>query len=245
MRRLLVVLLVLPLLLLVACGDNESGTAGGTDTAAETQAQTAAAAPEESATGCRKVAEPEPKEEPGKRKRPAFRVKKGTTYTAVIATNCGTVEIKLASGRAPKTASAFVALVREGFYDSLIFHRVPQGFVAQGGDPLGVGLGGPGFKVTEAPPQNLRYTKGVVAMAKGGNEAPGTSGSQFFIVTGPDAGLPPEYALLGRVSKGMDVVDRIGSVPVESAPPTAENPAGTDSRPVEPVVMEKVTIRTS
>ena len=81
----------------------------------------------------------------------------------------------------------------------------------QGGDPAGDGTGGPGFSVVEAPPQDLTYTKGVVAMAKTATEAPGTSGSQFFVVTGEDAQLPPEYALLGKVTQGQDVVDQIGA----------------------------------
>jgi cyclophilin family peptidyl-prolyl cis-trans isomerase len=88
--------------------------------------------------------------------------------------------------------------------------------VIQGGDPLGNGTGGPGYKVTEKPPANLKYTKGVVAMAKSGNEAPGTSGSQFFVVSGAEAGLPPEYALVGNVSTGMDVVELIGEVPIKA-----------------------------
>ena len=88
------------------------------------------------------------------------------------------------------------------------------GFVIQGGDPAGDGTGGPGYSVVEAPPADLAYTKGVVAMAKTAVEDPGTSGSQFFVVTGEDAQLPPEYALLGKVTEGQDVVDLIGVAPV-------------------------------
>jgi cyclophilin family peptidyl-prolyl cis-trans isomerase len=89
--------------------------------------------------------------------------------------------------------------------------------------------------VVEAPPENVKYTKGVVAMAKTELDDPGTSGSQFYVVTADDAGLPPEYALLGKVSGGRDVVDRIGTAPNDPA----------DNRPTEPIVMEDVTIEES
>ena len=82
--------------------------------------------------------------------------------------------------------------------------------MVQGGDPTGTGTGGPGYTVTEPPPRNSLYTEGVVAMAKSQSEPPGAAGSQFFIVTAPNAGLPPDYAILGVVSKGLKVVERIG-----------------------------------
>ena len=90
-----------------------------------------------------------------------------------------------------------------------------------------------GYSVLEAPPETLRYVKGVVAMAKTGIEAAGTSGSQFFVVTG-DAGLPPDYALVGKVTAGQEIVDRIGVVPV-----------GPDEQPVEPIVIESVAVAAS
>ena len=100
----------------------------------------------------------------------------------------------------------------------------------QGGDPLGTGTGGPGYSVVEKPPANLAYTKGVVAMAKSSAEPPGSSGSQFYVVTGADAGLPPEYALVGKVSEGFDVVERIGKL-------------GTPSeKPKQTVLIETMTI---
>ena len=82
----------------------------------------------------------------------------------------------------------------------------------QGGDPLGTGRGGPGYSVDEPPPSDAEYTRGTVAMAKTAVEPPGRSGSQFFVVTAADAGLPPDYALLGEVSSGEDVVDRIAEL---------------------------------
>ena len=163
-----------------------------------------------SAAGCRQVEPPEPKNVGFKA--PKQTVKKGEALTAVVETSCGTFDIALDSTRAPKTVNSFVFLSEEGFYDDLTFHRVVPEFVIQGGDPLGDGTGGPGYSVDEKPPANLAYTKGVVAMAKSGAEPPGRSGSQFFVVVGADAGLPPEYALVGKVSEGLDVVERIAAL---------------------------------
>jgi peptidyl-prolyl cis-trans isomerase B (cyclophilin B) len=159
-------------------------------------------------------------------KPPTLKVAPGHTYTAELVTNYGEIDIRLDAKRAPKTVANFVALARKGFYDKLTFHRIarsPTGgdFVIQGGDPQGTGLGGPGYTVVEAPPRSLKYTRGIVAMAKTQAEAPGTSGSQFFIVTAEDAGLPPEYALLGRVSKGMSAVASIAAVATD---PQTERP---------------------
>ena len=136
----------------------------------------------------------------------------GEAATAVVKTSEGTFEIALDTKRAPKTTNSFAYLAEEGFYDGLTFHRVAPGFVIQGGDPKGDGTGGPGYSVDEKPPANISYTKGVVAMAKSGTDPPGRSGSQFFVVTGADAGLPPEYALVGEVSKGYDAVEKIDAL---------------------------------
>jgi cyclophilin family peptidyl-prolyl cis-trans isomerase len=181
-----------------------------------------------SASGCREVAEPDPKEVSFKRPRQV--ATKTESLTAVVETSCGPFEIALDATRAPKTVNSFVFLSEEGFYDGLSFHRVAPGFVIQGGDPLGTGTGGPGYSVDEKPPSNLAYTKGVVAMAKSPTEPPGRSGSQFFVVLGADAGLPPEYALVGRVSEGFDVVERIGEL---------GTPAET---PEETVVIDRIAI---
>ena len=107
----------------------------------------------------------------------------------------------------------------------------------QGGDPTGTGTGGPGYSTRDTPPADTVYTKGVVAMAKTQAEPPGTAGSQFYIVTAPDAGLPPDYAVLGKVVKGQDVVDAIG----ELGDP-ASGDAGT---PLQPVVIERATLKQS
>jgi cyclophilin family peptidyl-prolyl cis-trans isomerase len=181
-----------------------------------------------SAAGCREVEAPEPRNV--SLEAPEQTVRKGESLTAVVETSCGTFEIGLDTERAPKTVNSFVFLSEDGFYDGLPFHRVVPEFVIQGGDPLGDGTGGPGYSVDEKPPANLAYTKGVVAMAKSGAEPPGRSGSQFFVVVGADAGLPPDYALVGRISEGMDVVERIGEL-------------GTpQQKPKQTVVIDKVTI---
>ena len=181
-----------------------------------------------SADGCKEVEAPAPKEV--SLKAPPQTVKKGEELTAVVETSCGTFEIALDSSRAPKTVNSFVYLSDEGFYDGLGFHRIAPDFVIQGGDPLGTGTGGPGYSVTEKPPANLSYTKGVVAMAKSPADPPGRSGSQFYVVTAADAGLPPEYALVGKVDEGYDVVERI-------------NKLGTPAeKPKQTVLIEKITI---
>ncbi len=149
-------------------------------------------------------------------------------------TNCGEFEITLDPARAPRTGGSFKTLVDKRFYDGLSFHRIVAGFVIQGGDPKGDGSGGPGYTITEAPPQDLTYGKGVVAMAKTETEPAGTSGSQFFVVTGEDAGLPPDYALLGKVTKGQDVVDKIGVAEV-----------GPDEKPLQPIVIRQIRITES
>jgi peptidyl-prolyl cis-trans isomerase B (cyclophilin B) len=178
--------------------------------------------------GCKEVEPPEPKaiSLPA----PKQTVKKGETLTAVVKTSCGTFDIALDTKQAPKTANSFAYLADEGFYDDLTFHRIAPGFVIQGGDPEGTGGGGPGYSVDEKPPANLSYTKGTVAMAKTSAEPPGRSGSQFFVVTAPDAGLPPEYALVGKVDKGYDAVERI------------EKLGGAGEAPTRTVLIESITI---
>jgi len=181
-----------------------------------------------SAAGCRAVEAPKPKQVSYKAAKQT--VKQGESLTAVVETSCGSFEIALDSERAPKTVNSFVFLSEKGFYDGLAFHRVVPGFVIQGGDPLGTGTGGPGYNVDETPPENLAYTKGVVAMAKSPTEPPGRSGSQFFVVVGTDAGLPPEYALVGKVDKGLGVVERIGKL------------GKPDQTPKQTVLIDRISI---
>jgi peptidyl-prolyl cis-trans isomerase B (cyclophilin B) len=131
---------------------------------------------------------------------------------AVVETSEGTFTIRLDDKTSPNTVASFEQLARDGFYDGLTFHRIVPGFVIQGGDPTGDGSGGPGYSTVDPPPADTRYTSGVVAMAKTQDEPAGTAGSQFFVVLGADVGLPPDYAVLGKVTSGMDVVQKIGKL---------------------------------
>ncbi|HEY6654568.1 MAG TPA: peptidylprolyl isomerase [Solirubrobacterales bacterium] len=203
---------ILASLLVAGCGDG----GGETSTAA---AQLPA--------GCSQVQEPAPKDVHLSRPTSTLR----GPAAATVMTSCGSFTIALDVARAPKTASSFANLARQGVYNDTPFHRIVPGFVIQGGDPTGTGGGGPGYFVDEPPPRNLSYTQGIVAMAKTQAEPPGRSGSQFFVVTVPDAGLTPDYALVGMVSSGFDVVQRIEQLGTPSGTPRA------------PVVIRRVTVR--
>jgi peptidyl-prolyl cis-trans isomerase B (cyclophilin B) len=152
----------------------------------------------------------------------------------VFDTNCGSFTVTLDQKTAPNTSASLVSLARKGFFDDTFFHRIVPGFVIQGGDPTGTGSGGPGYSTVDKPPASARYTHGVVAMAKTGAEPAGTSGSQFFVVTGGDVGLPPDYAVVGKVTKGLEVVDKIGRL----GDPASE-------QPTRPVVIEDVRVAVS
>jgi len=181
------------------------------------------------ASGCTKVEQPKPREE--SLPKPKMTTKKGEKVTAVVETNCGTFDIALATTEALTIANSFAYLAEEGFYNELTFHRIVPEFVIQGGDPTGTGSGGPGYEVVQAPPKNLKYTLGTVAMAKTTEAPAGAAGSQFYVVSGPQGEtLPPEYALAGKVTKGLDVVEKIGEL------------GGPEEKPTEPVVIEKMTI---
>ena len=214
-------------LVLAACGDDDgSDDSGAQETAAETTAEAASG-------GCPDVKQPAPRDDGG-RKKPTEDLDPDARYRLVLDTSCGTIVIRIDQKTAPKTASSVVALARNGFYDKTIFHRIVPGFVIQGGDPTASGMGGPGYSVRDTPPADTQYTKGVVAMAKTEQEPAGTSGSQFYIVTGPDAGLPPDYAVLGKVVKGQDVVDEIGKL--------GDPASGGAGTPIKSVVIEKATV---
>ncbi|MEZ5062440.1 MAG: peptidylprolyl isomerase [Solirubrobacterales bacterium] len=141
-----------------------------------------------------------------------------------VKTSEGDFTIALDVDASPATTTSFRHLVEDGFYDGLTFSRVVPGFVIQGGDPLAddsqrAGSGGPGYYVDEKVPDDTTYDRGVVAMAKAADEPAGRSGSQFFVVSGPDAQLPPDYAYVGRVTKGLDTVAAIESLGVGDGPP--------------------------
>jgi cyclophilin family peptidyl-prolyl cis-trans isomerase len=148
--------------------------------------------------------------------KPHTRLLPGKTYVATVVTGCGSFQITLDPRGAPITGGSFAYLVRHRFFDGLTFHRNSPGYVIQGGDPNGNGSGGPGYTVVEPPPPTLHYDRGVVAMARSQTEPPGASGSQFFVVTAKQTPLDPSYALLGRVTAGMDTVDRIAALPQEN-----------------------------
>jgi peptidyl-prolyl cis-trans isomerase B (cyclophilin B) len=182
--------------------------------------------------GCESVDAPAARD-PGSRAAPAQPLDAAKTYSLVVDTSCGSFTIELDPALAPKTTASLVALTKDGYFDDTIFHRVVPGFVIQGGDPSQSGAGGPGYTTVDVPPADAKYTRGVVAMAKGGTEAPGTSGSQFFVVTADDAGLPPDYAIVGKVTEGMAAVDQIDALGVGDGPPS------------QPVVVTSVTLHES
>ena len=221
-----VALLVACALLLAACGGDQKEKTAAKPAATDTPEPAQAA-------GCEKVPAPKPGT-PVKLPKPTDKLDPGKTYVARVLTSCGEFDITLDAKRAPLTGGSFAYLAGKRFYDGLTFHRIVPGFVIQGGDPKGDGSGGPGYSVTEAPPQDLVYSKGVVAMAKTQTEAAGTSGSQFFVVTGEDAELDPDFALLGKVTKGQKVVDKIGVLAV-----------GSDEAPTQPVVIRTIRIAVS
>jgi cyclophilin family peptidyl-prolyl cis-trans isomerase len=208
------------LLAVAGCGggtQTSSIPAGGQTSSASTSQTTTAAAP--APAGCTAVKEPKAKPN-GNLKKPSTKLDPAKTWTATVKTNCGTFAFELDVRTAPHATASIAYLAGKKFYDHTVFHRIIPGFVIQGGDPRGTGSGGPGYSTVDKPPKNASYKQGVVAMAKTGAEPAGTAGSQFFVVTGADAGLPPDYAIVGKVSKGLDVVKRIGKLGDQSEQPT-------------------------
>jgi len=198
MKRL--VLLLAAVTALAACGGKKEAGSLGTTNATTTV----------DANGCHSIKTPDPEKRHAPK--PTLTLDPKKTYDVTLETNCGSITIQLDVKDSPKTTASFVSLVRRRFFVGTIFHRIIPGFVIQGGDPTGSGTEGPGYETVEAPPKSTKYTEGVVAMAKTQDEAAGTAGSQFFIVIGPDAAtLTPDYALLGTVTKGLDVAKQIGN----------------------------------
>lgn len=162
---------------------------------------------------------------------PKMQIDQRKTYIAELETIVGTIKINLNAQQTPKTVNNFVYLAKKGFYDKTIFHRVIKGFMIQGGDPLGNGTGGPGYRFDDESFEG-EYTRGTVAMA---NAGPNTNGSQFFIMH-EDYNLPKDYVIFGQVVEGMEVVDNIASATVKAGA------SGEVSSPVEPILVNKVTI---
>lgn len=157
--------------------------------------------------------------------------------------NGGIIKLELYPSKAPETVNNFISLINKGFYDGLIFHRTIPGFMAQGGDPEGTGMGGPGYSIkgefsNNGFENNISHVRGIVSMARSMN--PNSAGSQFFIVTDDSTFLDGQYAAFGSVIEGMTVVDEI----VKSRVITRSPFGGGKDRPVEPHVMKKVTVDT-
>ena len=215
MRRLLFALLSITLIA-AACGGAREGTG----------------APTPSPTPAGRL----PNGKPQWNSPPAMQIDLSKRYSALLDTSMGRIKVELFAKEAPKTVNNFVFLAREGFYDGTTFHRIIKDFMIQGGDPLGDGTGGPGYRFEDELPVKHSYEPGMVAMA---NAGPNTQGSQFFICNGPSArGLDtrPNYTQFGQVVEGMDVVLAISSVEV------VPNKWGELSQPRYPVVINRVTI---
>jgi cyclophilin family peptidyl-prolyl cis-trans isomerase len=226
-RRLILLTAAVLAILVAGCGSDkkDSRSSGGGDTPAAAAAP--APAPAQAKGGCQDAQEPAPKADGGQ-KRPATKLDPKKTYKLRVDTNCGSFTIELDPKQSPNATASLVALAQARFFDGTKFHRIVPGFVIQGGDPTGRGTGGPGYTTVDKPPSDATYTRGVVAMAKAGNEPPGAAGSQFYVVTGADAQLPPDYAVVGKVVAGDDVVQRIGEL------------GGPDEQPTQPVVIKAV-----
>ncbi|MEG0970691.1 MAG: peptidylprolyl isomerase [Acidaminococcaceae bacterium] len=146
-----------------------------------------------------------------------------------LQTNMGDIVAELFEDKAPKTTANFITLVERGFYDGVIFHRVIEGFMLQGGDPTGTGMGGPGYQIDDDFAPGLTHDdEGYFSMA---NAGPDTGGSQFFITLAPTPWLDGRHAIFGKVVEGLDIVHKIGIVPTDFR-----------DRPTTAVIMEKVTM---
>jgi cyclophilin family peptidyl-prolyl cis-trans isomerase len=210
--------LVAALVLLAGCG--------GGDEPADTN--TLAAAPPN--PDCREVKQPAPRA-PETLEAPTTIIDASEHVAALVKTSCGDFTITLEPQISPNAVTSFVGLAEHDYFDGTYFHRVVPGFVIQGGDPTGSGTGGPGYTTVDTPSGSTKYERGVVAMAKTPTEPRGAAGSQFFVVTGNDVRLPPDYAVIGRVTKGLDIVEQIG----ELGDPTTEFPT-------QPVVIDDVVV---
>jgi cyclophilin family peptidyl-prolyl cis-trans isomerase len=175
---------------------------------------------------------------PSFKKAPALTIDKRKTYTAIMKTSCGTIQLKLLPKDAPLAVNNFVFLAKKHFYDGLTFHRVVAAFVIQGGDPKGNGQGGPGYSFNDELKNDLTYKLGALAMA---NSGANTNGSQFFIVAGQQGTqLPKQYTIFGQVTKGLDVVQKIDQLPTRGG-----NDPSTKDSPLQTVYIDGVTIKVS
>lgn len=158
----------------------------------------------------------------------------GQAYRVILTTTAGDIIVELDTINTPITANNFVYLTQQGFYDNTVFHRIINGFMIQGGDPLGNGTGGPGYKFADEA-VTKDYTRGTIAMA---NSGPNTNGSQFFIMHA-DYPLPKNYVIFGQVISGLETVDKIAAAPVKTSP------GGEKSLPVNPIKIIRATVETT
>ena len=242
-------MIIFVVLLLAACGDELQVTlippptstttpipaAVSASTPATTSAPTVAPTPAGGATQAPTsipAVEPAAEEETDIKQypeAPQLTIDPENRFVAVMNTTKGAIVIELFPKEAPKTVNNFVFLAKDGFYDGVIFHRVIQGFMIQGGDPLGTGTGGPGYKFEdEFDPSLVFDSPGLLAMA---NSGPGTNGSQFFITVAPTPHLNNRHTIFGRVILGQDVADAISVTPA------------SQDRPSEDVVIHNIKIQ--
>ncbi|MDQ8046047.1 MAG: peptidylprolyl isomerase [Solirubrobacteraceae bacterium] len=235
MRALASVLLLSATLAVAGCGSDTSTDAGSVapapaaattpDTTAPASTPDAASSDSTDATSDLKVKQgtcaevDAPPVKPTEVAKPEGKLDPTKKNLVTFETSCGTIVIQLDAKDHPITANAVAWLAQKGYYDKTVFHRVAPGFVVQGGDPLGTGMGGPSWKLTEPPASDETYPRGTFAMAKAGNDPVGTVNSQFFIMTG--GSLDPSYAVAGKVISGMDAtagMEKLAAAP--DGPPT-------------------------
>jgi cyclophilin family peptidyl-prolyl cis-trans isomerase len=222
-RRLLALLCLAPALALAlaACGGDETSTTTTTvtvDASTTTEAATTTTEASTGAVGCVEVKAPKPAPRPVTGDYEFL--EPSQVHLVTMTTNCGTFTIRLDPLQSPNATSSFVWLVKLAYYDHTIFHRIVPNSLIQGGDPTATGSGGPGYTTQDTPAEDTRYIHGVVAMARTEDEPPGTAAGQFFIVTTTEVPLPSEYAVIGRVEEGLDVVDAIGELGDADEKPT-------------------------
>ncbi len=162
---------------------------------------------------------------------PAMEIDPKKNYQAVLKTSLGDITLTFDTKNSPITSNNFIFLAKNNFYNNTIFHRVISGFMIQGGDPQGTGMGGPGYKFADEYLQG-EYTSGAVAMA---NSGPNTNGSQFFIMH-KDYSLDKNYVVFAHVTAGLDIVDKIATAPV------TQSASGESSKPVTPIIIKEVQI---
>jgi peptidyl-prolyl cis-trans isomerase B (cyclophilin B) len=225
MRLPLLVLLTAAVLVVIAGCGGGSKTSTNTNNTSGSNASNATATPTPEATKA-----PKPDKLLGSDKHPVVTVEMD---------NGKTFKVELYPEIAPNTVNNFVSLVQKGFYDGTIFHRIIPGFMIQGGDPEGTGMGGPGYAIkgefTSNGFQNdLLHTRGVISMARSGD--PDSGGSQFFVMVADAVSLDGDYAAFGEVIEGMETVDEIVNQKTD--------PAGEGSTPVKPMAIKKATVDT-